>query len=142
MTLREGLRGALCLREGRAPLGQDRRGEKGTLWCGRGKGGSGRPPPGLTLPGVPKGRAGYPCAFPTLHQAICGGHKCSLPQEQRRSGIHLSPPTWMGWSCPRPSQHPGREESCQEHQPPSRLHSSNPAAHLPQDAVFPTVKWG
>lgn len=142
VTLREGLRGALCLREGRAPLRQDRRGEKGTLWCGRGKGGSGRPPPGLTLPGVPKGRAGDPRAFPTLCQATCGGHKCSLSQERRCSGIHLSPLTRMGRSCPGPSQHPGGEESCQEHQPPSRLHSSNPAAHLPQDPVFPTGKWG
>lgn len=68
-----------------------------------------RPPSGLALPAVPKGGAGDPRAFPALRQATCGGRTCSLLQERRCSGMHLPRPTWTGRSCPRPSQHPGRQ---------------------------------
>ena len=137
-TLQEGLRGAFCLREGGAPLRQDRRGEKGTLvWSWEGRVHEAIRVGSSCCP------AGDPRAFPALRQATRGGRKCSLLQEPRCSGMHLPPPTWTGRSCPGPSQHPGRQRSAvKEHQPPSRLHSSNPAALSLQNPVFPTGKRG
>lgn len=96
-TLQEGLRGAFCLREGGAPLRQDRRGEKGTLvWSWEGRVHEAIRVGSSCCP------AGDPRAFPALRQATRGGRKCSLLQEPRCSGMHLPPPPGPGGLAPGP----------------------------------------
>lgn len=142
VTLREGLRGALCLREGRAPLRQDCRGEKGTLWCGRGKEGLGEAPTRVDSSWCPQGQGRDPRAFPTLCQATCGGSQVQpLPGAEMLWYPLVTPHpdgAVLPWALPAPW---GERRAVRA---PATLQAaqSNPAAHLPQDPVFPTGKWG